>query len=71
MIRQNAPPKFGGATVQVSTGQQEPSEVPEVSRHLSPAATQADDVVVVAAAVVQELVTLKQINVPLTELSYA
>ena len=55
MIRQNAPPNFGGATVQVSTGQQEPSEVPEVSRHLSPAATQAN------AVVVQELVTEEQV----------
>ena len=56
MIRQYAPPNFGGATVQVSTGQHEPSEVPEVSRHLSPAATQADVVVVVE----QELVTEEQ-----------
>ena len=60
MIRQNAPPKLGGATVQVSTGQQEPSEVPEVSRHLSPAATQ-DVVAFVVVVVLQELVTSEQV----------
>ena len=58
-MRQNAPPNFGGATVQVSTGQHEPSEVPEVSRHLSPAAIQ--DVVAVVVVVVQELVTSEQV----------
>ena len=59
-MRQNAPPNFGGATVQVSTGQQELRKVPEVSRHLSPATIQ--DVAVVDVVVVeQELVTSEQV----------
>ena len=63
MIRQNAPPStVAREAVQVRPEQQEPSEVPDVSWHLSPAAMQA------AVVVVQELVTVEQMKVRHTEL---